>query len=255
MELLTQWDAEQWSALGAMLTAAVAVVAAVVAYFQVREARRLREEQAKPFVIVDIQPSTASRHILNLVIENTGATLAKNVKIVFDPPVESSIPEHGLQDSVLLQRGLPMVPPRRRLEFMFDSSVERHGRGLPLRYDVTVTYDDQRGRPQESLLFPIDLAPLYGLAYVEEKGLHHIAKALEELQKTTSKWTASRGRLGVSVHHEDAERHSALVEEAVTGRRPSLASAPPSEYLMWVGRWAPARWLIRAWRVRGASRL
>lgn len=248
--ILTEWHAEQWSALGSMVTAAVAVVAAVFAAIQVLEARRLREEQSKPFVIVDIQPSPTSRHILNLVIENTGTTMARDVKITFTPGITTTMrDEFPLEDSSLLKDGIPMLPPGRRLDWMFDSSVKRHEQRLPLRYEVEVAYADQRGRAQEPLHFPIDLAPLYGVAYVEEKGLHHIAKALEGLQKTTKSWTA-RGRLGVSVHDEDEQHAAARRYEAVMGRRQTLSSPRPPEKLMWAAQWRPALWLIRAWRNR-----
>ena len=80
-----------------------------------------------------------------------------------------------------------------------------------------MTYSDQRGRAQEPLRFPIDLAPLYGLAYVEEKGLHHVAKALVELQKTTKRWS-TRGRLG----GESIMRRGSAPRTA--GTRPSWAS-------------------------------
>jgi hypothetical protein len=50
--LLSPWDwtSSDWAGL----TFLVLVVAAFVAWRQVKEAQRLREEQARPFVVIDI---------------------------------------------------------------------------------------------------------------------------------------------------------------------------------------------------------
>ena len=47
--------AEVWTAIGTVVTATVAVFAAGFAALQVWELRRTREDQARPFVIVDNQ--------------------------------------------------------------------------------------------------------------------------------------------------------------------------------------------------------
>lgn len=54
----------EWTALGTIVTALVAVAAAIFAFMQVREIRRTREEQVRPFVVVDIQPSRVWANLL-----------------------------------------------------------------------------------------------------------------------------------------------------------------------------------------------
>ena len=49
--------AEDWSAIGTCVTVVVATVAGLIAFFQVREARRLREEQAQPYVVAYLDAS------------------------------------------------------------------------------------------------------------------------------------------------------------------------------------------------------
>lgn len=56
--------AEEWTALGTVVTAVVAVLAAGFAALQVWELRRTREDQTRPFVIVDIQPGPAWANLL-----------------------------------------------------------------------------------------------------------------------------------------------------------------------------------------------
>jgi hypothetical protein len=248
-----EWTADQWSAVGACATAAVAVIAACVAYFQVREAKKLRLDQAKPYVVVDIQPSRVSVHLLNLIVENTGATMARNVTFDFNPPLESSLQGYEIADSTFARSGLPMIPPRRRHEYLFDSSVGRLNSDLPMKFDVTVRYEDREGKRQEPLKFPIDLSPLYGLRVVQERGLHDIARAVEQIAKTTTEWS-HRGGLRAWTRNEDAYNDAERAERALTGEYPHLGKASPPEVLIWLMRFPPLRSLVGTaldrWRKR-----
>jgi hypothetical protein len=54
--LIATWPWDWSSGSWAGLTFLVVVAGAIVATWQVREARRLREDQARPFVIIDFHP-------------------------------------------------------------------------------------------------------------------------------------------------------------------------------------------------------
>lgn len=129
------WGPQEWTAVGTVVTAGIAAAAAIVAYFQLRQARQLREDQARPFVVVDIVPSEVDLHVLDLVIENVGNTVAQDVRLSFDPPLASSLADYDLAGSVLIREGIPTMPPRRRIEFLFDISHQRLNTDLPKRYD------------------------------------------------------------------------------------------------------------------------
>lgn len=243
-----------WIALGTMTTAIVAVAAAVFAFQQVREMRRTREEQARPFVVVDVQPSRASTHFLNLVIENVGSTVAHNVWFSFDPPLESSDKDISIGDSILVQEGILMLPPGRRIEALFDVSHQRIKSDLPLRYDVEVELQDSRGRRQRPQRYVIDLGYLVGLTRIEEYGIHHVAKSLREIEKRVRKWSDIHGRLKVWVLDEDRHRAEQKGEEAITGKYPTMATTPPPEVLVAVARYAFVRTALR-WGRRGWERI
>jgi hypothetical protein len=99
---ITDW----LTAIGTVGTLLIAAAAAIVAFRQLREARQLREDQAQPFVIVDVEPSAVSRHFINLIIRNTGRTLARDATIKFKPPIESTI--DSIREGICLRtrRGL-----------------------------------------------------------------------------------------------------------------------------------------------------
>jgi hypothetical protein len=156
------WSAEQVTAGATAVAAAVALVAAIFAGWQVWELRRTRAEQARPFVVVDLQPSAVGSHVLNLVIENVGTTVAQDITFEFTPPLASTRPGYAIGDSALLTEGIPMLPPRRRLGFLFDRTPDRKKSRLPLRYDVVVNLADARGRRQKPQRYVIDISHLYG---------------------------------------------------------------------------------------------
>src|SRR5688500_7639878 len=107
--------ADQWTALGTVVTAVVAVLAAGFAALQVRELRRTRADPTRPFVVVDIQPGAAWSNLLDLVIENIGTTAARDVHIEFDPPLKQSRDdEYPIGESALIKEGIRMLPPGRR---------------------------------------------------------------------------------------------------------------------------------------------
>src|SRR5687767_13370 len=84
--LLSPWEftSSDWAGL----TFLVLLAAALVAWRQVNEARRLREDQARPFVVIDFDAWGGT--ITELKIANLGTTLARNVRFEFTPPLSST---------------------------------------------------------------------------------------------------------------------------------------------------------------------
>ena len=70
-----------------MGTLAVAVAAAIFAWFQVREVRRTREEKARPHVAVYFE---SNGRLLFLVVKNFGTTTARDVRLLLDKPIKQS---------------------------------------------------------------------------------------------------------------------------------------------------------------------
>ncbi len=154
----------EWASIGTITTAGVAVLAALFAGWQGWEIRRTRREQARPFVVVDVQPSAAAGNLLNLIVENVGTTVAYDVELKFTPPLKTTRDTYDIGDSVLVREGIPMLPPRRHIQALFDVSHERFSSDLPMRYDVVVEMKDSRGRKQDPQRYVIDLGHMYGLA-------------------------------------------------------------------------------------------
>ena len=86
---------------------------------QARQAQELREEQARPFVIVDFDHVDM---LFLLVIENVGRTMARNVVIKFDKPLTTTIERpRELDEAALFREPIPSLPPGKKLHVPFDT--------------------------------------------------------------------------------------------------------------------------------------
>lgn len=175
-------DAVSWSALAAIVTVFVYVALLIYAVKQVGEARRLREAQARPFVIVDFEPTS---WLLQLVVRNIGQTAAYDVSMTFNPPLDSSLPKpHAWQESSAFTEGIPLLPPHRKIRVAFDSVYGRYEEksSLPMRYDVALTYrgPDRRAKPHRDH-YVLDLNVHRGTR-LPEAGIPEIAKAVESIK-------------------------------------------------------------------------
>lgn len=181
-----------WDAITAIASALMALVLVGSLWYakrQVDEARSLRKQQVRPCIVVDLVPSKASRHFLDLSIRNVGMTVAYNVRLDFEPLPKRSVDrnEKPLSESRLLKEGIPAVPPGRDHTTFFESLSELDQRDdLPRSYSVGATYIDASGE-EHTETYILDLEFYMGLGFIEVKELHHGVKELEKLRKAVEK--------------------------------------------------------------------
>jgi hypothetical protein len=193
-------DVAQTAILGGQLL--VLAVAAAVAWRQVREARRLREQQIRPFVVIDIE---VDRFLFFLAVSNVGTTLARDVRFEIDPPLDSAI-ENALNEMKMFRHGIATLPPNKAIRTLFDSALQRKPADLPDLYTVRVRYRDQTGRRTFDETFDLDLGVYWNLTTVERRDVHDLHERLKEIRNEMRKWTAgSRGLLRISPRERRAE--------------------------------------------------
>jgi hypothetical protein len=233
--LITSWGPAEWEAFGTNVTALVAIIAAGFAWAQVRHARRLREDQAQPFVVVSFQPSAVWANAINLVVENIGNTAARNVKFDFNEPPTSKARSRDITQAALFKNGLAVMPPGMRFETLFDLTHQRQGSDLPMSYTVTVSFDGLR-RKRDQMEYVLDLLVFYGLEHFREHGMHQAASSLMEISATMKRWTKEYGRLGVSSIDQDYHAWSDNWQHRKGGDFPSLGQPYPA------GRRSPSKY-------------
>jgi hypothetical protein len=99
-----------WSALAEWCALGLAVAVGVVALGQLLEARRLRNDQTRPYVVAFAEPSPAAFAVIDLVIKNFGRTAARDVQVQFEPTVRRASGSEP-KEAVQLPAVLPVLVP------------------------------------------------------------------------------------------------------------------------------------------------
>ncbi|CAM5567320.1 hypothetical protein SAVIM338S_04760 [Streptomyces avidinii] len=117
-----------------------------------------------------------------LVIENTGQTLARNVRISVSPPLQTTL---GAERAETLNRAvgrrIATLPPKRRIPFVMDVGHQLFASELPKVYEFRVESDGPFGRV-DPLTYTVDLEALRDSALETDStewSAHQIAKHLE----------------------------------------------------------------------------
>lgn len=178
-----------WTGIYTIITFAllvVAIVAAIYASRQWKDARKAHKEANRPYVIVVIDPSPASAQIFDLSVRNIGKRPAKNVEIKLDPPPERAreTEGHELRNVKMLNEPVAMIAPEQELRTFFDNSIERKDHGtLPTSHTVSLTYQDSSGElyTETSVL---DLEALKGTMFTDIHTVHSLGKSLKSIDET-----------------------------------------------------------------------
>jgi hypothetical protein len=195
----------------------VLIAAALVAWRQVTEARTLREQQNRPFVVVDFD--VEGSYLTFLEVANLGTSLAREVRIEIDPPLESATEGVEVRDLKMLNEGIATLAPGKRYRTLFDMGFRRADSDLPMNYAATITYwDEAHKRPfREELNLDLDL--FVNLRTINRAGLHGIHKQLEQLQAIIKKWSSGTGGGLVAMSLEESRAEAERIVAEMRGRR------------------------------------
>lgn len=224
--IFQDWTSTDWTAAAAWATFGVAAAAAWFASRQVLHARDVRNEQSRPFVIVDLDAFSAGGGLIELVIRNVGSTVARNVRITFDKPVMTTIRPDGydLANDAMFKAGIPVMPPGKEIRLFFDAAPARNRSGLPATYLATVSVEDFRGKRVEPDLYPLDLGHLADWRGIRPKDMDAL---VQQVTKISDSIKDHRGLL-VRVRDDDAQRYADRWQYQNGGHSPSLADAYPA---------------------------
>lgn len=191
------WTAEQWQAVAAVGTLAVAIAAAIVALVQVRQSSALRREQSRPYVVAYMDRVAPS--IVDLVIKNFGTTAARDIALSWDRlPV---MHREKSQEPMNLAERLPLLVPGQEWRTVWDIRGRRIGTEEP--HTLTLTYRDSRRRRLPAEPFNLDTGHFSHAMMWDRNGLHEIGTALEGINDKLSHW--SEGFDGMRVWTRDGD--------------------------------------------------
>lgn len=195
---------DAWTAIAAWVTLLLLGLSAGVAYFQLHDARALREEEARPVVVVDLDVDKRP-HLIYLYFQNLGRTTAHNVRLSFNPPLRTTL-GNGFVAGFFGHR-FPTLPPGKRIESYLDSAIERLADGVDLDtlYQATVNYQDRKGHEYQDS-YVLDMEVFRGRAYASKKDMEDVANTLEDISKLLGRWSTPYGGVRtITQSEEDAE--------------------------------------------------
>lgn len=182
----------------------VLVAAAGVAWVQVREARRLREAQARPFVVVDFDVKDDA---IGLVVSNLGNVLATDVRFEIAPPLDSTLRDYQARDLQLFRQGIPTFAPGKVIRTLFDWFPDREQAGLPDAYKVTIRYGDETRRRQFEEVVDLDIGLYRNLLTMVRHDAHHVNATLGKILDEMKRWrgVGKKGLLVMSPRQRRSE--------------------------------------------------
>lgn len=221
--------AVQWSAAAGVVTAVAAIVAIAAALVQLRDARRLRREQARPYVAVFMESSNASPQFVDLVVKNFGLTAGHDIELRCDPPLQRSTQgSTTVFEEVWLPPALPTLVPGQEWRTLWDFSPARAQTNLPERHEVHVRVKDSIGQVAEEV-FILDWGAYRSRRWVTVRTIHDVGKSLRAIERELPRWREGlHGGLRVTVRDGDAKDAAELADHEAYLNEIAQAAEPDS---------------------------
>jgi hypothetical protein len=165
---------------------ATLVVASGILY-QGRQARKARDDQDRPQIIVDADYT--GRFTTNIVVRNIGHGMAKNITFEFSAPIQTTSGA-DITELPYLKHGLNFMAPQTDIAAVWDSyqNVVQNLRDKGLTEGITITakYEDRNGESYETE-WTINPLLLEGSGYFDYKGYEDQVQAIEAQARALEK--------------------------------------------------------------------
>lgn len=159
-----------------------------------RDQLRLLQEQAKaesrPYVVLEVVPGLHPPPAMDLVVRNTGRSMARNVVLETDLWVRQDHSDHITEPLLTFMRTPRLLAPGARIRVMWSGGDQKSPAGAPAMQSVTAVYTDDSGAEYRDD-YSFDMAPLVAAAPVpstgstatsgEDKVLKNISHAVRSL--------------------------------------------------------------------------
>ena len=176
------------------------VVAAGILY-QGREARRARNDEDRPQIIVDADYT--GRFTTNIVVRNIGHGVARNITFAFSAPLQSTS-GYDITELPYFRNGINFMAPQTSLPAVWDSyhNVVENLRAKGLTEGITFTayYEDRQGERYETE-WTINPLLLEGSGYSDYKGYEDEVQALQDQARALEKISEDLEVLKETMHN------------------------------------------------------
>jgi hypothetical protein len=190
--IITSIKPEYWVALGA----AVSILSLLVAGFSliyVRRSAKASREQTKqqkqaakdatqPMLWVDVRGDDGQGQALVLLLGNSGPSIARNVKVTFDPAPPSTLDIKPILE--ILKQGIASLAPGRTMQWALGAAHNTNGSDAHKAFRVRIEAEGPLGAI-ESLEYVISVNDLNGSRAAPSGNLYAVAAELHEMTRAT----------------------------------------------------------------------
>jgi len=148
------------------------------------EMRDERDQETAPYVIAYFE---VKNHAIYLYIKNIGKTVARNIKLEFEPKLQTTLMEDYISNTNLIKNGIKSIAPGQEIKTLLDTAPRYLNSSLPMSYAVKIGYCGgllNKIRESEQIL---DISVLSGLIPGDENGIPELVKEIKDLSKNNKK--------------------------------------------------------------------
>jgi hypothetical protein len=170
--------------------------------------RLLKNEKAdreRPFVYLDLEFDSI---LCTLVIRNTGGSPAKDIFINFVPEI---IIHNENINTLPVFNGLPFLAPNKDIKMFIGSMLGESN--IKKSYTVKLEYKDMWDKKYKEMQI-VDPSKHVGVSRIVRKGLHDIAKSVEDIAKSqdrTQRYLETLTKViknGINIRNQDLQSYS-----------------------------------------------
>jgi hypothetical protein len=162
-----------------------------------KEMRESRDQEVAPYVVAyfDIPYGMP---LIYLIVRNAGKSVAKDVKLEFQPPLKNSKGE-AINDIPFIKEGIGSIPPEYEIKTFFDSAISYfEKKELPLTYTVKVSYSGGLQPDTRNTEQIMDLSAFKSV-YINVKGMHELVKEVETLVQYNNEIQQKLGKVAANL--------------------------------------------------------
>ncbi|MGY1751561.1 hypothetical protein [Blastococcus sp. SYSU D01042] len=183
------------SAIVAVVAAGISLAALGASIYQARSARdqvaesraqtelqrQMHRDAAQPYVWADVVPDEGQGQLLKVIVENSGSTVARDVRVRFDPPLTDQL-RRDREHFTGLDGGISALTPGRRMTWPLGVAHKLMADEIGGAHTVVVDAVGPFG-PVEQLRYTIDLSQWREGSAVPPGTLHEVRNAITDVAK------------------------------------------------------------------------
>ena len=168
----TDW-AEIISAIGTMIAAIVAVIAAFQSYRSAKQNNDTNEQMIRSRLAVYVESTEVVKSFIDIVVLNEGGGLARDICFsIKGEDLELNCQSEGidkLSKIRVIKHGITMLPSKNKRRYFILSAVGCYEKLLKNKTEVGVHYTDITGKKKYSDSFLLDFASLSDSSWTTDK--------------------------------------------------------------------------------------